>query len=91
MAVSGPCLIRGVVLASGGGPLAGARVFCLSGPVPLPDIAALTRGDGAFSLTAPVAGAYEVGAAADGFEQASVGVAVAERQTAHVTLRLQRA
>jgi hypothetical protein len=83
-----PGVIRGVVVAAGGRPVAGARVFFRSGPGLLPDIAALTGGDGTFALTAPAAGTYEVAAAADEVEPAAATVSVTEGSTVTVTMRL---
>lgn len=85
-----PGVIRGVVLTAGGRPVAGARVFFRSGPGSLPDVAALTGDDGTFALTAPVAGTYEVAAAADDdSEPASTTVSLATGETAAVTLHLR--
>jgi hypothetical protein len=83
-----PGLIRGVVVAADGRPVAGARVFFRAGPGSLPDIAALTGEDGAFALTAPREGTYEVAAAADDAEPVSAMAVVTARETATtVTLR----
>ncbi|CAM5543820.1 carboxypeptidase-like regulatory domain-containing protein [Streptomyces abikoensis] len=51
-------VIRGTVRDAAGAPVAGARVALTGGPVPLPDIAAVTDGDGRFALTAPAEGTY---------------------------------
>jgi hypothetical protein len=88
MTPSRPAVIRGTVLAGSGEPLSGARVYFVSGPVPLPDIAALTAEDGSFVLSAPAAGEYQIGAAADGFVPSAVTARVAEADSASVTLRL---
>lgn len=85
--MTSPAVIRGVVL-SGRRPVAGARVFFRSGPTDLPDIAAMSGSDGTFVLSAPVAGAYQIGAAADGFDPSTATVHVSGGQTASVTLRL---
>ena len=53
-------VIRGAVHDQQSLPLAGARVYFLSGPVPLPDVAAMTGPDGGFTLTAPVPGTYTI-------------------------------
>jgi len=55
-----PEVIRGIVRDQHSLPLAAARVYFLSGPVPLPDVAAMTGPDGAFALTAPVPGTYSI-------------------------------
>lgn len=82
-----PVVIRGVVL-SGRRPVAGARVYFRSGPTDLPDIAAVSGSDGTFVLSAPVAGAYQIDAAADGYDLSTATVQVSGGQTASVTLRL---
>ncbi|MBF6049385.1 hypothetical protein GO001_30055 [Streptomyces sp. NRRL B-1677] len=51
-------VIRGTVRDAAGAPVAGARVAFTDGPVPLPDVAAVTDGEGRFALTAPAAGTY---------------------------------
>jgi Carboxypeptidase regulatory-like domain len=60
-------VVSGVVHTSAGHPVAEARVLFSSGPVPLPDIATLTDQRGAFALTAPAPGTYELTVAANGF------------------------
>ncbi len=55
-----PQVITGRVRDHTGEPVPGARVFFASGPVPLPDVAALTGPDGVFRLTAPAPGEYSV-------------------------------
>ena len=52
--------ISGSVVDAQGAPVDGARVFLTAGPVPLPDIAAVTGPDGRFELTAPAPGDYTV-------------------------------
>jgi Carboxypeptidase regulatory-like domain len=53
-------------------PVTEASVFFGAGPVPMPDIAALTDDDGRFSLFAPAPGTYELVCHADGFDPATV-------------------
>ena len=53
-----------------------ARVHLASGPVPVPDIAALTNAEGQFTITVPAAGTYEIVSTADGYAPASVTVEV---------------
>jgi Carboxypeptidase regulatory-like domain len=60
-------VLRGVVVDPAGHPVEGARVGLSAGPAPLPDIAALTSRDGAFSFGVPVPGTYEVWVATDAF------------------------
>ena len=82
-------VISGVVQDSHGNPLVQARVYFTNGPVPLPDIAALTNKDGAFSLTAPVVGSYTLACAAEGFAPTAVTVAIADSQETHLEIRLR--
>lgn len=63
-----PSDIAGVVVDARGNPIEGARVYFVEGPVPLPDIAALTDSDGRFALSAPVSGTYQLGVASEGPE-----------------------
>jgi hypothetical protein len=82
-----PAIIRGKVL-SGPRPVAGARVYFHSGPTALPDIAAMSGSDGSFVLSAPVNGAYQISATADGFDPVTATVHVKGGQGPSVTLRL---
>ncbi|WP_424887466.1 carboxypeptidase-like regulatory domain-containing protein [Streptomyces sp. XH2] len=59
-------VIRGTVRDAAGAPVAGARVAFADGPVPLPDVAAVTGGDGRFALTAPAGGTYTLVCRGDG-------------------------
>lgn len=68
--------IVGTVTGPSGEPIAEASVYFMEGPVPLPDIAQLTDGEGRFQLTAPVPGTYRLGARAEGFAAAEVTVEV---------------
>jgi hypothetical protein len=68
--------IAGSVVDAHDNPLAGARVFFTSGPGPLPDIAAVTRSDGRFELTAPVPGVYTIAAATESAEMSTAEVVV---------------
>lgn len=52
-----PELVRGTVR-DRHGPVASARVALLGGPVPLPDVAALTAADGTFLTGVPAPGRY---------------------------------
>jgi hypothetical protein len=52
--------MAGVVRDRTGAPVAEAVVSLAAGPVPLPDIAALTGPDGSFRVTAPMPGAYQL-------------------------------
>ncbi len=53
-------IINGTVTDPSGHPVAGATVLIASAPVPVPDIAALTGADGAFSIAVPAPGAYRL-------------------------------
>jgi hypothetical protein len=69
-------LIEGRVVDAAGAPVPMASVYFVEGPVPLPDIAALTGPDGAFRLSVPGAGAYTLGVRGDGYTPAAVAVEV---------------
>ena len=60
-------VIAGVVRDGKGDPVDAARVYVVGAPVSLPDIAALTGSDGAFSIGVPVPGRYTVEATAEGW------------------------
>jgi Carboxypeptidase regulatory-like domain len=81
-------VISGRVLSADGQPVAGARVFFVSSPVPVPDVALLTDGTGRFSLTAPVPGAYRIGCSSDEFGSATITVDVPEGRNVEVEIRL---
>jgi protocatechuate 3,4-dioxygenase beta subunit len=72
-----PTLISGTVRDRRGQPIEGARVAFVSGPVDLPDIAAVTGGDGRFTFAAPAPGPYRLACIADGYERAEVAARVA--------------
>lgn len=65
-------LIEGRVHRADGSPVAEARVFITSGPVPTPDIAQLTDQEGRFTLFASAPGSYEIGCHAEGLAPARV-------------------
>jgi hypothetical protein len=89
MALS-PSVISGVVHGPRGEAVANARVYFTDGPVPLPDIAALTDRDGAFSLTAPAPGKYVIECATDEFAVRSQAVSVSGGQPARLEIRLKK-
>jgi hypothetical protein len=80
--------ITGVVRDASGAPVPGAHVLFTAGPQPLPDIAALTDGEGKFSLGAPAEGEYTLLCRADpllgpsGTAEATVRVGPSPRGTA---------
>lgn len=86
---SGSRIISGVVRDQQGNPIAGARVAFTAGPVPLPDIAALTDSGGRFTLSAPARGRYAIQCIADGFAPASVTVEVDSAQEIQVEIELR--
>ena len=61
-----PSEITGAVVDAEGRRVAEARVYFIEGPVPLPDISALTDANGRFSLSAPAPGTYRLGVSAEG-------------------------
>jgi hypothetical protein len=81
--------ITGVVRDPRGRPVSQARVYFIAGPVALPDIAALTNGQGEFSLSAPADGNYEVECAADGFSLASTKVMIKSSQETTLQIKLE--
>jgi hypothetical protein len=86
-----PAVIAGVVVDAEGNPVEEARVYFVEGPVPLPDIAALTDSSGRFALSAPVSGTYQLGVAAEvpaGFVQKTTRVDVGEEQSIDLEVRL---
>ena len=85
-----PSVISGVVGSPDGKPVANARVYFTDGPVPLPEIAALTDDSGMFSLTAPAPGDYVVSAAADDFAGKSLTVKVRGGEQVRLDFKLER-
>jgi len=88
---SNPTEIAGVVVDSEGNPVEEARVYFVEGPVPLPDIAALTDSSGRFALSAPVSGTYQLGVASEGSAgsvQKTTKVEVGEERSIDLEIRL---
>ncbi len=83
-------LIFGLVKDSAGNPIRQARVSFVSGPVPLPDIAALTGDDGTFALSVPRAGEYVIEIILEGFITNKVKVLVEGNKEEHIEIRLLR-
>ena len=83
-------VIFGVVRDPFGNPVPQARVGFVVGPVPLPDIAALTDNNGAFALSVPVAGEYIVQVFSEEFSSKKVKIAVESNQEKHVEIFLSR-
>lgn len=84
-----PNVISGIVRNPRGEPVAQARVYFIGGPVPLPDIAALTDSGGAFSLSAPTPGTYHIECAVEGFAPTVATVAVTEGQEVQLEIWLR--
>ena len=84
-----PSVIAGVVRGPDGKPVSNARVYFTAGPVPLPEIAAVTDDRGAFSLTAPAPGEYVVESAADEFGARSSKVKVKGGEPVRLDLKLK--
>lgn len=85
-----PSVISGVVRSPNGKPVSNARVYFTAGPVPLPEIAALTDSNGAFSLTAPAPGEYVIESAADEFGARSSTVKVKGGEQVRLDLKLKK-
>jgi protocatechuate 3,4-dioxygenase beta subunit len=84
-----PSVISGVVLSPDGKPVSNARVYFTAGPVPLPEIAAVTDNSGAFTLTAPAPGEYVIESAADEFGARSSKVKVKGGEQVRLDLKLK--
>jgi Carboxypeptidase regulatory-like domain len=83
-----PHLIRGVVRDPAGRPVASARAFFAGGPAAVPDVAALTDDRGAFVLSVPTTGTWELRCDADGFAPAVERVEVSgDESTVEMRLR----
>ena len=82
-------VISGVVSGPDGKPIPNARVYFTSGPVPLPEIAAMTDKSGEFSLTAPAPGEYVVEAVTDKYGAQSSTTKVKGNKPVHLTLSLK--
>lgn len=84
-----PSVIFGVVKSPDGKPVSNARVYFVSGPVPLQDIAAVTDSSGAFSLTAPAPGEYVIESVADKYGARSSKVKVKGGEQVRLNLKLR--
>lgn len=85
-----PRVITGVVRDNAGKPIADARIYFTDSPMPLPDIAMLTDGNGKYSLSVPSAGKYTIGYNADGFAPETTTVKIESEQKVHLDIRLKR-
>ena len=82
-------LISGRVRDVAGNAVPWARIYFTKSPVALPDIAMLTGADGAFTLSVPAEGSYEVECAAEGFEKAAMSIKVVSGQHTQVEMVLR--
>lgn len=85
-----PALVSGLVHDENGQPVPMARVFFVSGPGSLPDIAALTDDHGAFTVSVGLSGTYQLQCVADGFHPTKLEVFLSGGHTAHVMFQLTR-
>jgi hypothetical protein len=84
-------VISGVVKDDSGNAISGARVSFTSGPVPLPDIAALTDNNGSFVISTPVPGEYTIEVVSELFIAKKVKVAIeSNNQKKHIEINLSR-
>ena len=86
-----PPEIAGVVVDAEGNPVEEARVYFVVGPVPLPDIAALTDSSGRFALSVPTSGTYQLGIASErpaGLLHETTTVDVGEVRSVDLEIRL---
>ena len=83
-----PGTIAGRVSDAGGGPVAGARVAFIDGPVPMPDVAVLTDAGGWFVLAVPAPGEYRISFHASGFSTAVTRALVKPDEGAAVQVSL---
>jgi hypothetical protein len=84
----GPAPVGGVVRDAAGAPVALVRISFTRGPVPLPDIVALTDVRGRFVLSAPIPGQYEISGISDEAGRTSVTVDVPPQGIQEIELRL---
>ena len=71
-------------------PLGGARVYVVSAPVSMPDIAQLTDAQGGFALAAPAAGTYRIGIAAENYAPQERDVKVAAAAPGEILFELRK-
>jgi len=83
-------LISGVVKDNSGNAISGARVSFISGPVPIPDIAALTDNNGSFVISAPVPGDYVIEVVSEQFIAKSVKVTVETNERKNIEINLSK-
>jgi hypothetical protein len=79
-------LIHGQVFDAQGAPLAEVPIFFIAAPVAMPDISILTDEQGQFTLAAPVAGRYTLGARSDDGQLAQAEVEIMGEEPVTVTI-----
>ena len=81
-------IIEGVVREKRGGRVAGAQLYFIEAPVPMPDIAAMTNSAGEFALSVPSPGRYRIGCSsmAHAAQEIAVEVAAGEHKRVEVVL-----
>lgn len=83
-------VIFGVIKDDNGNPVPEARVSFLDGPVPLPDIAALTDINGTFALSTPSAGEYVIAVNTEQFVRKELKIRLESNEEKHVAINLSR-
>jgi len=84
----GPYLISGVVVDARDHPVASARVYFTESAVAIPDIAALSDGEGRFTLSVPTDGAYTIESVSELHGAGKTSVDVAGASLGSVRIRL---
>lgn len=82
--------VSGRVLSDDGSPVAGAAVYVVDGPSPIPDIAQITGPDGRYSLRVLTAGSYRIGASVTGRKARPVPVDVGPGGALAIDIHLTR-
>lgn len=82
-------VIHGIVRGPDGSAIPQARAYFVSGPEPFPDIAALTDGEGRFTLSARSAGAYAIECAAERFAPEAVTLDLRGDEERRIEITLQ--
>ena len=82
-------LIRGTVQDQAGIPIDNARVWISSGPVAIADVAILTDSTGAFLISIPAIGRYEIACAADDHQTTQQVLEVFDKNTAIIEIHLR--
>ncbi|HEY7080826.1 MAG TPA: carboxypeptidase-like regulatory domain-containing protein [Nitrososphaeraceae archaeon] len=88
--IQSPSTVHGVVKDNNNMPILGARVSFVSGPVPLPDIAALADLNGTFVLSAPVPGDYVIEVVSEGFAANKTRISIENNQEYTIEINLSR-